>query len=312
MRAMRVIDTEEGPGLISAQVPRPEPTADQVLIRVHAAGVTHSELTWYSTTHDKEGLKRTGAIPGHEFSGVIAALGRNVEGFEVGDEVYGMSDWFADGALAEYCVTLPQNVARKPVVLSHQAAATVPISALTAWQGLFDRAAIQAGERVLIHGGAGAVGLFAVQLACRQGAYVIATVSARDRGLAGRLGASEVIDYRATRFEEVLGSVDVVFDTVGGETLIRSWKVLSRAGRAVTIAVESEGSPDQRVKESFFIVTPNQMQLTEVATLIDAGRLKTFVRAVVSLEGASAAYDGSLRNGSGRGKIVVAIPERRP
>lgn len=309
MRAMRI--DQGGALLISAEVPKPEPGAGEVLIQVHAAGITTTELAWYTSTHGRDGSARTGAVPGHEFSGVVAALGKNVQGLHVGDEVFGMNDWFADGALAEYCVTLPQNIAAKPKSLTHQAAATVPISALTAWQGLFDRAAIQAGERILIHGGAGAVGLFAVQMAHRLGAYVITTVSARDRGFVGRLGADEVVNYRATRFEEAVRKVDAVFDTVGGETLNRSWSLLKDTRRMVTVAVESEANPDPRAKGAFFIVEPNQRQLAEVARLIEAGHLKTFVKAVVSLDDAAAAYDGSLKGGSGRGKIVVTISERQ-
>ena len=225
----------------------------------------------------------------------------------MGDEVYGMSDWFADGAAAEYCLTLPQNISAKPTLLTHEAAATVPIAALTAWQGLVDRAMIRPGERILVHGGAGAVGLFAVQLARRHGAYVIATVSARDSDFIKQLGANEAIDYAATRFEQVVGDVDVIFDTVGGETLHRSWGVLKCGGRMITIAADSEGTSDPRIKDAFFIVEPKQSQLTEVAKLIDAGHLKTFVKATVPLKDAAAAYDGSLAHGSGPGKIVISI-----
>lgn len=308
---MRVNSTKKGPVLISAEVPKPEPDAGEVLVQVHAAGITQTELAWYTSTHGRTGSARTGVIPGHEFSGVVAALGEHVQGLHVGDEVFGMNDWFADGALAEYCVTQPQNIAAKPKGLTHQAAATVPISALTAWQGLFDHAAIQAGERILIHGGAGAVGLFAVQMAHRLGANVITTVSARDGGFVGRLGADEVVNYRATRFEEAVRKVDAVFDTVGGETLNRSWSLLKDTRRMVTVAVESEANPDPRAKGAFFIVEPNQRQLAEVARLIEAGHLKIFVKAVLPLNDAAAAYDGSLKRGSGRGKIVVTISERQ-
>ena len=162
-------------------------------------------------------------VPGHEFSGVITAIGKDVQGFEVGDEVYGMNDWFADGATAEFCITLPQNIARKPATLSHAAAASVPIGALTSWQGLIGRAKLEPGERVLVHGGAGAVGLYAVQLAHNRGARVITTVSTQDIDFVKRLGANEVIDYKACRFEKEVRDVDVVFDAVGSDTLERSW-----------------------------------------------------------------------------------------
>jgi NADPH:quinone reductase-like Zn-dependent oxidoreductase len=307
MKAMQVNSTKQGPALICADVPQPEPGADEVLVQVHAAGVTPTELTWYTTSHNKEGSARTGAVPTHEFSGTIAALGKNVRGLSVGDAVYGLNDWFASGAAAEYCVTLPQNIVAKPTVLTHEAAATVPIAALTVWQGLLDRAKIQAGERILIHGGAGAVGLFAVQLAHRQGAYVITTVSARDAGFVKQLGAHEVIDYRAARFEAEVRDADVIFDTVGGETLSRSWSVLKAGGRMVTIAAGSESSSDQRVKDAFFIVEPNQSQLAQITKLIDAGHLKTFVKAVVPLSEAATAFDGSIKGSSGRGTIVISV-----
>ena len=157
----------------------------------------------------------------------IAAVGKNTKGFEVGQEIYGMSDWFVDGATAEFCVTQPQSIAPKPVTLTHEAAATVPIGALTAWQGLFEHAKLQPGERVLVQGGAGAVGLFAVQLAHLHGAHVIATASQKNLQLVAELGADEVIDYKASRFEDRSGKVDVVFDTAGGDALDRSWGVLN-------------------------------------------------------------------------------------
>jgi NADPH:quinone reductase-like Zn-dependent oxidoreductase len=218
-----------------------------------------------------------------------------------------MSDWFADGAVAEFCLTQPQNIAMKPKSLTHELAATVPIGALTAWQGLFDRAKMQAGERVLIHGAAGAVGLFAVQLAHLRGAYVIATASARNAEFVKQLGADEVIDYETSRFEDQVGNVDIVFDAVGGDTLNRSWTVLKPSGRIVTIAADSEATADQRVKDAFFIVEPNQEQLLEVAKLLDAGSLKAFVSAVVPLKEASIAYSRAVPDKRGYGKVVVAV-----
>ena len=247
------------------------------------------------------------AVPGHEFSGIITQLGKDVQDFEIGDEIYGMNDWFADGATAEFCLTLPRDIARKPATLSHEAAASVPIGGLTAWQGLIDRAKIQPGERLLVHGGAGAVGLYVVQLAHIRGARVITTVSAQDIDFVKRLGADEAIDYNASRFEKEVRDVDVAFDTVGGDTLERSWGVLKPGGRMVTIAADSEGTTDQRVKDAFFIVEPNQAQLVEIARQLDAGNLKAFVKNIVPLNEASAAYRGTLKDRSGYGKIVVAV-----
>jgi len=307
MKAMQVINTDQGPILIPAELPNPEPALDEVLVHVHAAGVTPTEFLWYPTTHTKSGTPRAGAVPGHEFSGVVTAIGQDVRDFKVGDEVYGMNDWFAEGATAEFCITLPQNVALKPATLSHEAAASAPIAALTAWQGLIDRAKLEAGERVLIHGGAGAVGLYAVQLAHIFGARVITTVSGRDIDLVKRLGADEAIDYEASRFEIEVKAVDVVFDAVGGETLERSWGVLKPDGRMITIAAGSEGATDQRVKDAFFIVEPNQKQLVEIAKQLDAGRLRAFVKTTVPLNEAPAAYSGRVTYKNGYGKIVIAV-----
>jgi NADPH:quinone reductase-like Zn-dependent oxidoreductase len=297
MRAMRLTETPEGQMLAEADVPCPQPDPGELLICVCAAGVTKTELEWYPTSHTKTGEKRAGAIPCHEFSGVVA---------DGGQEVFGMNDWFADGALAEYCVAPASSVALKPLFLSHAEAASIPIGALTAWQGLFDRAGLQAGERVLIHGGAGAVGVFAIQLAAQQGAHVIATASSANLDFTASLGAKQSIDYRASRFEDLVQNVDVVFDTVGGDTLDRSWSVLRPGGRLVTVVSTAENSTDGRVKKAFFIVEPNQEQLTEVSRRIAQGQLRTVVDAVIPLSEAPLAYRGELER-QGRGKIVVAL-----
>jgi NADPH:quinone reductase-like Zn-dependent oxidoreductase len=297
---MQVNQSPHGPALIAAELPQPQPSAGEVLIRVRAAGVTPTELGWFPTTQAKDGTPRKGAVPGHEFSGAIAALGKNVSGLEVGQEVYGLNDWFADGATAEFCITQPGSIAPKPASLTDEEAATVPIGALTAWQGLLERTKIQPGERVLVHAAAGSVGIFAVQLAHLHGAHVIATASSRNLKLVAELGAAEVIDYQASRFEEKTGKVDVVFDGVGGETLDRSWGVLKPGGRLVTIV-------DDRNKDVFFIVEPNQNQLIEVGKLLEAGKIKTFLGPVVPLADASSAYSGDLQKTGRHGKAVVAI-----
>ena len=307
MKAMQVNKADQGPVLILVELQKPEASLGEILVHVHAAAVTPTELLWYPTTHTKSGTARTRAVPGHEFSGAITEIGKDVQDFEVGDEVYGMNDWFADGATAEFCITLPQNIARKPATLSHEAAASVPIGALTSWQGLIGRARLERGERVLIHGGAGAVGLYAVQLAHIRGAHVTTTVSTQDIDFVKRLGADEAIDYKASRFEKEVRDVDVVFDTVGGDTLERSWGVLKSDGRMITIAADSEGTADQRVKDAFFIVEPNQKQLVEIAKQLDAGHLRAFVKTTVPLNEASAAYSGAVREKSGYGKIVIAV-----
>ena len=305
MKPMQVNSSQHGAKVVPAEMAKPEPGEGEIPIRVHAAGVTSTELLWSTTTHTKDGAARTNAVPGHEFSGVIAALGKHVNDLSIGDEVYGMNDWFADGATAEFCITLPQNIAPKPAILNHEAAATVPIGALTALQGLMERVKIRSRERVLVHGGAGAVGLYAVQLAHLRGAYVIATASVQNLDFVKQLGADEVIDYTSSRFEEKVRDVDVVFDTVGGATRDRSWGVLKAEGRMVTIAADSEGSDDQRIKDAFLIVRPNQQQLIEIGQQFDTGALKGFAKAVVPLNEASDAYSGNLRRKSGYGKVVI-------
>ena len=307
MKTMRLSDSAQPPVLVEETVPQPQPRQGELLVRVYAAGVTPTELLWYPTTHSKNGERRSHAVPGHEFSGVIAAVGEDTVGFDIGQEVYGMNDWFADGALAEYCLTSPTSVAPKPPTLTHVEAAAVPIGALTAWQGLFDRARLQAGERVLVHGGAGAVGVFAIQLARSRGAHVTATASARNLAFVAQLGAAQVIDYRAVRFEDTVRDMDVVFDTVGRETLQRSWGVLKPEGRMITIAADSEYTTDARVKQAFFIVEPNREQLTQIGSLLEAGDLQPVVDAVLPLTRASEAYTGEVRQRRGCGKLVVAV-----
>ncbi len=308
MRVIRLAESAQGATLVEADAPQPRPGPDELLIRVCAAGVTPTELLWYPTSHTKTGEKRVGAIPGHEFSGVIEDVGEDVGSLEIGQEVFGLNDWFADGAMAERCTAPFSAVAPKPARLTHVEAASVPIGALTAWQGLYDRAMLQAGERVLVHGGAGAVGLFAIQLARLRGAHVVATASARNLDFVTSLGAEQVIDYHASPFEQQVGELDVVFDTVGGQTLERSWRVLKPRGRMVTIAANGESASEQRVKNAFFIVEANQKELSEIGDLLDAGRLRTVVDAVVPLSRAPDAFTGHVDR-HGRGKLVVAVKD---
>jgi len=308
MKAMRLADSGATAVLVEENVPQPQPGRGELLIQVHAAGVTSKELLWYPTTHKKSGERRSRAVPGHEFSGVVAAAAKDTPGFDVGQEVYGMNDWFSDGATAEYCITQPSSIAQKPTGLTHIEAASVPIGALTAWQGLFDRARLQAGERVLVHGGAGAVGLFAIQLARFRGAHVVSTASARNLAFVSGLGAEQVFDYQATRFDEKLSEIDVVFDTVGGETLQRSWGVLKPGGRMVTIAADSEYATDERVKQAYFIVEPNHEQLVRIGGLLESGDLRPVVDTVMPIDQASAAFSGGVKERRGRGKLVATLP----
>jgi NADPH:quinone reductase-like Zn-dependent oxidoreductase len=307
MKAIR-LHTRGGPeALIYEEAPQPHPQAGEVLVRVHAAAVTPTELMWAPTWKTRTGEDRPfPIILGHEFSGVIAALGAGVTEWAAGDPVYGLNDWFADGAHAEYCVAPAAPLAPKPRTLEHVQAAVVPISALTAWQALFERARLRAGQRVLIHGAAGSVGSFAVQLARWRGVHVIGTASAQHLDFVRDLGADEVIDYRATRFEERVRDLDAVLDTVGGETLRRSWGVLKSGGTLVTIAAPSEGAEDPAVREAFFIVAANRAHLVEIARLIDAGQSRVFLQEAFPLAQARQAYERA-QGGGTRGKIVLRV-----
>lgn len=308
MKALRLARSSPTPSFVEQEMPRPEPQQGEVLVRVRAAGVTLTEPSWSPTTQAQDGTPREYAVLGHEFSGEIAEVGQGVVGFSRGDDVYGMNDWFAEGALAEYCVTRPAWIAPKPNRLSHDEAAAVPISALTAWQGLVVRARLQPRERVLIHGGAGAVASFAIQIAKLNGAHVLTTVSAPNAAFVKELGADEVIDYRAVPFEDQVHEVDVVFDTVGSDTLQRSWRVLKAGGRMVTIAADSESPADERVKQAFFIVEPDSAQLREISGLLDSGKLHVVVDTVLPVSAAAEAYAGTLTR-RGRGKLVINMSE---
>jgi len=294
--------------LAEADVPVPAPRDGEVLIRVHAAGVTPTELLWSPTTQNKDGSPRNRAIPGHEFSGVVAALGKDIKDFSIGDEVFGMNDWFVDGATADYCTAPATSLAHKPKFLTHAEAAAVPIGALTAWQGLNDHAKLQAWERILVHGGAGAVGTFCIQLARHRGAKVIATASTRNVGFVSRIGADQVIDYAMDAFDRIVRGVDVVFDTVGGETLRRSWSVLKPGGRLVTVAADSENTNDAREKKAFFIVEPNHKQLTEIGEMLESGQIRVFVDEEVPFSSAAAAYNRETKRSLGYGKTVIVMP----
>ncbi len=305
MKSLRLVKSAPQPLLLEQEMPRPKPHPGEVVVRVHAVAVTPTEMLWYPTSHTRDGGPRNSAVLGHEFSGDIAECGENVRELAIGQDVYGMNDWFAEGALAEYCVTQPEWIANKPRRLSHEEAASVPISALTAWQGLLERGRLQPAERVLVHGGAGAVGIFAVQLAHMHGAQVITTVSANNIAFAESLGADDAFDYRGTPFQDCVHEIDLVFDTVGGDTLQRSWQVLKPGGRLVTVAVNSESESDERVRQAFFIVEPSRTQLVEVGKLLEAGKLRPVLDTVLPVSAATEAYAGTVAR-QGRGKLVIS------
>ncbi|HVM61723.1 MAG TPA: NADP-dependent oxidoreductase [Verrucomicrobiae bacterium] len=297
MKAMRVHLRNGAQTFVMENVRDPVPTQGQVLVRVHATAVMPTELRWPTTWRTFDGQPRPSPILGHEFSGVVAAVGSGVTGVREGEAVYGLNGWDQDGAEAEYVLVSSTGLAPKPRSISHAEAAVVPISALTAWQALVDRAHIVKGQRVLIHGGAGGVGSFAIQIARNHGAHVITTISARNANFVRELGADEVIDYKTTRFERVTGDLDVVLDIAGGETLELSKRLLKPEGRLLTVATDSSKS------EYFFYVEPNRVELVEIARLIDSGKLRPIVDDVVPLERAAEAYQ---RN-PGRGKIALQV-----
>ena len=261
------LEKKAGPeSLVLGEIPRSGPRKGEVLVHVHATAVMPTELQWFPTFNLQSGESRPFPIVlGHEFSGVVESVGADVSSVTVGERVFGINDWFTNGAQAEYCVAAASALARKPASLDHVQSAVVPISALTAWQGLFEKLKLERGQHVLIHGAAGAVGTFAVQLARWRGAHVIATASAANVDFVRTLGAEQVIDYRATRFEDVVQDVDAVFDVVGGDTLDRSWGVLKKGGKLVTVASTSEGNVEQRVRDAFMLVRADGSQLTQIA-----------------------------------------------
>ena len=305
MKAIRIYGASGHATVSLDEVAVPKPAPGEVLIRVHATAVTTGELEWYPTWHTPEGAPRVHAVPGHEFSGMVEEVGPNTEGFKKGDAVYGLNSWFSDGAAAEYCLTTPDEIARKPEMIDHVQASVVPISGLTAWQALFEHGKLTTGQKVLIHGGAGGVGSFAIQLAAWKGAFVATTVSKPNIGFVQSLGASEVIDYRKTKFEEQVRDADLVLDLVGGDTFRRSFSAIKEGGKVVTVATSSESADDPNVKAAFFIVEPSREQLTELARLLDAGILRPIVSEVVPMATAAEAFLVSKK--AAPGKVVLRV-----
>src|SRR4051812_38398951 len=326
MKAIHIHGRVRGRGgpdhLVYEDAPQPSPGPGEVLVRVYAAGIIANELKWDETYQTKAGTPLTLPIPGRDLSGVVAEVGPGVTGTTLvkGSEVYALLDYGRDGAQADYTVALANELVPKPSTLEHVQAAAVPLSALTAWQALFDNAHLAAGQTVLIHGGAGGVGVFAVQLAHWAGAQVITTTSARNRDFLRELGvgANEIIDYTTTRFEEMVHGVDVVFDTVGGDTLERSWQVIKPGGVLVSIVSPSppaaaqaamskaKGGGGREVRFVYLIVGPNRDELIQIGALIDAEHLRPIIDTVFPLAQARQAYEQAAK-GHTRGKIVLRV-----
>lgn len=308
MRALHAYAKSDPSRLVLEDAPVPAVGAEDVLVRVHASGVSPGELDWPGIWLRHGGAPRTlPIVPGHEVAGVVDTIGTAATGLSVGDEVFGYTDVRRDGANAEYVAVRADELAPKPVTLTHVQAAAIPLSALTAWQALFDHGGLAPGQRVLVHGGAGGVGTFAVQLAHWRGARVVATSSARDTDIVRELGAVDVIDYRTMRFEDTVADLDLVIDTVGGDTWERSWSVLRPAGRLVSIAVPrppDREAPDGR-RAIWFVVKPDRNQLIEIAGLVDHGRIRPIVSEVLPLARGREAYGTTGRRGPG--KVVLSI-----
>lgn len=305
MQAITVRDRDAGvAGLSLEDLPYPQAAENDVVVQVHAGGFTRTELEWPHTWIDRAGRDRTPSVPGHELSGVVVELGYGTTGLTIGQRVFGLTDWARDGSLAEYAAVEARNLAPLPADVDHVVAAAVPISGLTAWQGLFGHAGLTAGQTVLIHGAAGGVGSLAVQLAHEMGAVVIGTGRAADRETALGLGAHVFLDLQADKLEAA-GEVDVVFDVVGGEILNRSAALVRAGGTLVTI-VEAPTVRPKDGRAVFFVVEPDRAQLGELAQRLRDGRLKPIVGAVRPLAEVPAAFAPDRRT---PGKTIIRITE---
>ena len=302
MRAIVVSEREDGvEGMVLTDVDYPGTAENDVIVEVHAAGFTPGELDWPATWRDRGGRDRTPSVPGHEMAGVVVELGYGTTGLTVGQRVYGLTDWARNGTLAEYVAVEARNLAPLPASVDFTTAAALPISGLTAWQGLFDHGRLQVGQTVLIHGAAGGVGSIATQLAYRAGARVIGTGRAADRDSALRLGVHEFVDLQKDSLESV-GQVDVVLDVIGGEILARSTALVRPGGTLVTIAEPPTAHPEGG-RAVFFVVEPDRAQLADLALRVRDGRLRPVVGDVRPLAEAPDAFARRRR----RGKTIIEV-----
>jgi NADPH:quinone reductase-like Zn-dependent oxidoreductase len=289
-------------GLSLADVPYPIAAENDVIVEVHAAGFTPGELDWPATWTDRAGRDRTPSIPGHEVSGVVVELGYGTTGLSMGQRVFGITDWARNGSLAEYVAVEARNLAPLSADVAHTVAAAMPISGLTAWQGLFDHARIVAGQTVLSHGAAGAVGSIALQLAREAGARLIGSGRTEHRDTVLGLGADGFLDLQQDRLEDV-GQVDVVFDVIGGELLDRSAPLVRSGGALVSIAEPPRVQPEH-ARAIFFVVEPDRSGLSAIERRLRDGRLRPLLGATCSLAQVPTAFDPARR---GHGKTGVAV-----
>jgi NADPH:quinone reductase-like Zn-dependent oxidoreductase len=308
MKAIR-IHNYGGPEVLHYEdAPRPQPQAGEVLVRVHAAGV--NPIDWkVREGHMKDFWPhKLPLILGWDVSGTVEEVGPGVSRFKIDDEVYSVPDPTRNGAYADYIVVREPELALKPNSLHHIRAAAVPLAALTAWQSLFDTAQLQPGQRVLIHAGSGGVGHLAVQLAKWKGAYVFATASTKNHDLLRDLGLDEPIDYTQQRFENVARNIDIVLDTIGGETQERSWKVLRPGGILVSLVQppSEERAKALGVRAAFVAGRPSGAQLAEIAKLIDSGKLAPVIDRILPFSEVRRAHELS-KSGHTHGKIVLRV-----
>src|SRR4051794_13592871 len=303
MKAITVKDQAEGsPGMKLVERPEPGPAINDVVVQVHASGFVNTEMAWPSTWTDRVNRDRTPSIPGHELAGVVTALGYGTTGLSVGQRVFGLADWHRDGTLAEYIAIEARNLAPLPGDVDFTVGASLPISGLTAWQGLFEHGRLRAGQSVIVHGAAGAVGSMVTQLARLAGAHVIGTGRAADRQKALDFGAQEFVDLDSGTLEDV-GSVDLVFDVIGGDIGKRSARLIRRGGTLVSIVGPAEARPVDGLAIDF-VVECNRAQLSEIVQRVRDGRLRTNIGNVSALDEAVAAFNATERRA---GKTVIRV-----
>lgn len=303
MRAIVVRDQAAGTaGMMLTERPQPKAAINDVVVQVHASGFVPTEMEWPSTWTDRLDHDRTPSIPGHELAGIVTALGYGTTGLSIGQRVFGLTDWTRDGTLAEYVAVEARNLAPLPGDVDFTVGASLPISGLTAWQGLFEHGRLQAGQRVLAHGAAGAVGSMVIQLAREAGAYVIGTGRADDRQTVLDFGAQEFVDLGNDALEEV-GGVDLVFDVIGGDIGKRSASLIRSGGTLVSIVGPPEVKPTNGLAIDF-VVESNRAKLSEIVRRVRDGRLRTNIGHVAALEDAVAAFNPTERR---RGKTIIRI-----
>ena len=303
MKAIVVTDEAAGTaGMTLTERPEPPAAINDVIVQVHASGFVPTELTWPSTWADRRGQDRTPSIPGHELAGLVTALGYGTTGLSVGQRVFGLADWHRDGTLAEYLAIEARNLAPLPGDVDFTTGASLPISGLTAWQGLFQHGRLQAGQTVLAHGAAGAVGTMVTQLARAFGAYVIGTGRAADRQKALDFGAQEFVDLENDALEDV-GGVDLVFDVIGGAVQKRSASLIRPGGTLVTVVGPPEARPTDGLAVDF-VVEADRAQLNEIVQRVRDGRLRTNIDGVTALDDAVAALNPTERR---KGKTIIRV-----